>query len=363
MKNCPMCDKDFPDSMRFCQTDGTLLVEKVADDPYKTIVGGQSDFAASIPPLDPMKTMVSNAPAKKADDDILQLPDEPDPMKTLVISADEMRGASNLSADDDSSLLDLPPAPSAPLIEPKPSNAAAPKFNETSLNAPVSNDLPPIADRSIAEPTEAFTFDALPENPPAPFDSKPFENDFSNQSPYGNQDNKPIPSPFDLSMPPGYQPPMNSFDASPIKDYAEPPPSSPFDAPPTAYGAAEQFNQPLQQAEWTPPPAPEANWQNQEIGANTPFQPPVAIAGQNQTLAIISLITGILSLLCCFSIVSGPAALVTGYLAKSKADQTPMQFGGRGMAIAGMITGGIGTLLGVLGLIYYLVVGVASIAR
>ena len=39
MKKCPSCQKIFDDSMRFCQVDGTPLVEDVpAFDPYATIV-------------------------------------------------------------------------------------------------------------------------------------------------------------------------------------------------------------------------------------------------------------------------------------------------------------------------------------
>ena len=43
--------------MRFCQTDGTALVEKVEEkppepvDPYKTMVASKADIAAAIPPL------------------------------------------------------------------------------------------------------------------------------------------------------------------------------------------------------------------------------------------------------------------------------------------------------------------------
>jgi Na+-driven multidrug efflux pump len=104
----------------------------------------------------------------------------------------------------------------------------------------------------------------------------------------------------------------------------------------------------MQQTEWTPPPAPVSEWQNQNLGANQPFQPSGASVGQNQTLAIVSLVCGVLSIICCFSFITGPAGLITGFMAKNKADQDPAQFGGRGLALAGMITGGIGTLIGIL---------------
>ena len=43
-------------------------------------------------------------------------------------------------------------------------------------------------------------------------------------------------------------------------------------------------------------------------------------------------------------------------MAKNNADSNPAEYGGRGMALAGLITGGIGTVLGILGIIYYIIV-------
>lgn len=391
MKKCPACDKEFPDSMRFCQTDGTLLVEKVEDapvDPYKTVVGNQSDIAAAIPPLDPFKTMVARPPSK-AEDDILQLPDELDSLKTMVVSQDELRAELKSDKIEEASPLDLPPAqyaPSAPLIEPKPkvaggSTPPSPKSNEPSFNPPNFGDSSSSKSEDAASNAATAVIDEseVPPNPPSPFDSKPFENDFSGKSPYGNQDSKPIPSPFDLSMPPGYLPPSmnpfgdakpspsNPFDepqSPPVKDYAEPiqpKQQNPFDAP-TPFGNAEPFNQPLQQAEWTPPPAPDANWQNQEIGANTPFQPPVAGQGLNQTLPIISLVLGIISICCYISPLTGIAALITGFLGMKNVKTDPNQYGGKTLAIIGMILGGLFFLVGVVYYIFWLVIGFASLA-
>ena len=105
-------------------------------------------------------------------------------------------------------------------------------------------------------------------------------------------------------------------------------------------------------AEWTPPPAPDASWQNQEIGSNTPFQPPPAgTGGQNKTLPIVSLILGIVSLCCYISPLTGIAALITGYLGLKNVKNDPANYGGKGLAVAGMIMGGLFLLVGVL---YYL---------
>ena len=48
MKKCPTCNKTFEDSMRFCQTDGTPLVDdEPAFDPYATIMAKPGEFGRS----------------------------------------------------------------------------------------------------------------------------------------------------------------------------------------------------------------------------------------------------------------------------------------------------------------------------
>jgi len=396
MKRCPTCDKTFADGMRFCQTDGSVLVDGAPPaDPYKTVFGNQINAAPpAMPPVDPFKTMVAMPPLKKADEDILQLPEEPDSMKTMVVLQDELLGELNaIDAPENMSGLNLPPssAPSAPLIEPKPPSPkdfSPPKFNEPSLSPPDFGDLslsetglPKSSAPSLMDATAIMDSNISKENAPpspfdskssSPFDSKPFPNDFSAQSPYGNQENKPIPSPFDGSMI-GYQPPTAPpFDVPtplPVKEteppfgggYQESAGSSPFQ-PPSPFGNAEPFSQPMQQAEWTPPPAPISEWQNQELGANTPFQPPGATGGQDQTLAIVSLVCGILGILCC-GLLTGIPAIITGYMAKNNADSNPNQYGGRGLAVAGMIMGGISILFSILGIIYYIIIIASATLR
>lgn len=359
--------------MKFCQTDGTVLIDDAPADPYKTVVGNQSEIASAIPPLDPFKTMVASSP-KHAEDDLLQLPDEQNALKTMVVSPDELKEELKAGGAEDVPPLDLPAqyAPSAPLIEPKPAVApndfSSPKSNEPSLsppnfgNAGQESGLPKPSDALSSDATIVMGSNPPQENPPSPFDSKPFQNDFSSQSPYGNQENKPIPSPFQDSLPPNYPTPAAPpFDA-PKPQFQEPEPvfgsqpespnQSPFQ-PPTPFGQPESFNAPLQQSAWTPPPVPVSEWENQELGANTPFQPPAAGIGQNQTLPIISLVLGIISLCCYIGWITGPAALVTGYLGMRNANTDPNQYGGKGLALAGMIVGGIFTAIWV---IYWLVI-------
>ena len=359
--------------MKFCQTDGTVLIENApAADPYKTVVGNQSDIAGAIPPLDPFKTMVAIPPPKAAEDDLLQLPEESDNLKTMVISQNELREEIK---GEEVPPLDLPPptyAPSAPLIEPKP---------------PTPNDFssaPSAVNAGLPKPSEAFPSDApVVKNPSgsqgsSPFDSKPFENDFSTQSPYGNQENKPIPSPFQDSLPPGYQPPAASpFDAPPASPFDAPtPPSfkepdSPFGAspesatqlpfqPPTPFGQPESFNAQMEQTGWTPPPAPNSEWGNQDLGANTPFQPPAAGVGQNQTLAVVSLVLGILSFICGGIFLAIPA-IVTGYMQKNNIKNNPAEYGGGALANIGMIIGIVNVVLTVVVIIIYIILIAANL--
>lgn len=116
------------------------------------------------------------------------------------------------------------------------------------------------------------------------------------------------------------------------------------------------FQEPAPVAEWSPPPAPESAWQNQQIGSNTPFQPTPAgagVGGENKTLAIISLVCGILSLICCSWFVPAIAAIVMGFIARGKANSDPANYGGAGLAMGGIITGGISILVGIVVVILY----------
>ncbi|MBR2530716.1 MAG: DUF4190 domain-containing protein [Lachnospiraceae bacterium] len=83
-------------------------------------------------------------------------------------------------------------------------------------------------------------------------------------------------------------------------------------------------------------------------------------APENQTsvFAIISLVTGILSILCCCSqwicVILAVSAIVLGILSMNKEES------GRGMAIAGIICGGVGLVLGIIVIIIGAVGGAAS---
>lgn len=281
MKRCPTCNKTFDDNMRFCQADGTPLVDEAPVDPYKTMVARPEDLAA--------------ASSSGQSEDVLDLPSQSDPAKTMYASEDEIRAE---MAARDEQVIDIPP-----LVEPEP-----PAFSE-------------------------------PTPPPSPFSQD-----------LGGTSGSPIPSPFEERKPTFEPPPVPSFaEPEPVR---EEPAFNPFDQP-----------APMAQAEWTPPPAPDAAWQNQQIGQNTPFQPPAAGTGSvNQTLPIVSLVFGIVSLCCYISPLTGIVALVTGYMGMKNANNDPQNYGGKGLAIAGMITGGVFFLLGAFYWLYIIfVVGLAAL--
>jgi Domain of unknown function (DUF4190) len=307
MKQCPACKKTFEDSMKFCQTDGTplvVLVENIPQTPTEE---------------NPFKTVVANAQSLR-EDDILQLPIEHDPMKTMVVS----------DFKKDIPLPKINQDVSQPLNPPI--------FDEPSLSPPNFGDLSPatpIKPIEVEPPTimspELPSFDAT-------FTSMPLPSD----SPFGSLPNKPNTSPFDqpMSSPfdtPKYEPPVFK-EPEPIYTSQNEPFGNPFGQP----------NQ-MEQSAWTPPPAPDQNWANQGVGQNTPFQPPMVSSGQgqNQTLAIVSLVCGITSLLC-LGFITGIPALVTGFMTIKNVNRDPNQYGGKVMAIIGMVLGGLGTLWSVL---------------
>jgi len=300
--------------MRFCQTDGTSLVADAPPlDPYKTMVARPEDIAAAMPPAQAEKPI----PPPPADEQVLEIPAEKDPNKTMYASEDEIRREMDSHDRKDEQLIDIPPLVETPAPEP-------PRFSEPELNPP------------------SFGASA----PPSPF-STPKSGE---PSPF--EQTSPIPSPFGEQKPSSFDPAFEK--RSP---FAEPEPmdnmpsANPFDPPMGVPGGQ------MAQAEWTPPPIPDSSWQNQQIGQNTPFQPPPAGSdGENKTLAIVSLVLGILSIVCC-GFLTGVPAIVVGYIAKNKVAENPREFGGSGLATGGIITGAIGTVLGILFLLLQIFLG------
>jgi hypothetical protein len=313
--------------MRFCQVDGTPLVDDApAFDPYATIV---APAGIAVPPTEEepvVEAPVEAAPVADESEaatqiapfpesspiaepsDVLDLPAESDPLKTMYVSEDEMKQALGEAAPVEEDIMELPS------VEPDP-----PAFIEPAVAAP-----------------------------PSPFDAPP---------PSPMSDQSAIPSPFSNNEPVVEVAPEPEV---PVFNIPEPTP------PPFAEPQAPVFEQPSAPApmEWTPPPAPDAAWQNQPVGSETPFAPPVAgAAAPSQGLAIGSMVCGILSCLCCISILTGPAGVIMGYIARKKANEDPANYGGATFATVGMITGVIGFIIGTAALILQVFFGVLSNIR
>jgi hypothetical protein len=230
-------------------------------------------------------------------EDVLDLPAPPDPLKTMYVSESEMQAV--FGTENEETKPAEPP-------QPEPPSFSVPDVPPPSFTAPES-PLPEIGS-----------------TPPSPF-SEPN-----------------VPSPRFEDSPPMTPPPsITTFDEPAPKPVWQPKPITPAADPMPA-----------------PAPASVPDWRNKDIGSGKPLQAPPAAAGQSKGLALGSLICGILSFTICGSlgILLGPVAIVLGFLGKKRADEQPAEYGGRGLALAGMITGVLGLLVGILALIYVVLV-------
>jgi hypothetical protein len=120
-----------------------------------------------------------------------------------------------------------------------------------------------------------------------------------------------------------------------LTDFAAKPSSYVDDAPPTILLDSARVTNP---ASWPVSSSPPAQWQPQGL-QNQPFGSSF-VQKRDQTLPTIAMILGILSvaLICCYGgIWLGLPAAVLGFLGMRNADGDPGRYGGRGMAIAGMV--------------------------
>ncbi len=120
-----------------------------------------------------------------------------------------------------------------------------------------------------------------------------------------------------------------------------------YDPPPTLFGDDSPPTLVMDQPRVTNP----IDWAQSSLGR--PESATLATANQqhgifgqsssrDQTLATISLVLGIISvfLVCCFGgIFMGLPAAIVGFIAMKNAEREPGRYGGRGMAIAGMVLG------------------------
>ena len=384
MKKCPSCEKTYEDSMRFCQIDGTPLVDDA-------------------PPVDPFKTMVARPISTSEPTPEPPTPVALDPISVAPSAFEPAPPANKVMDEEPLAPPAFDPQPSAPIaVEPEPPAPAAvepePEVVPAAINEPEEVlDLPaadPLKTMYVSEDEMRKALGAVndPEEPemeiPSPEPPKFIENEMPSPPdptpmvPEFEKTKPPIPSPFG-DQSPGVKitapstapdeepetvmqnfPPASPFSTPPVEPMPEPEPEPQFSAPPAepAFAEPEPFqpaaaspfqdqSSPMQQdnspAAWTPPPAPDANWQNQEIGSNTPFQPPPAGGSVNQTLPIVALVLGIISICCYVSPVTGLGALITGWMGLKNIKNDPANYGGRGLALGGMIVGGIFFLIGV----------------
>ncbi len=332
----PECPRTFSDDLNFCQLCGATLTSVAAPpaelDPYKTVVdkSASEPFQTPNQGFDPYKTVVSpmNVPPKAP-----ETPPDFDALKTMVADPPSLELPSVSEA-----LPKLPikeSQPSSPFSAPATPFSVPPSpFSESAnLDEPPPTVMGDWNTPSIGKTLEQSPFDNVFNSAPLPIENQPKT---------GGNYGTPIGQPFE-NLPTYEEQPKTSGYESPRPTYQEP--ESPF-----GQNAPNNFGQ--QANQWTPPPAPVAQWQNQGVGQNTPFAPP-ASQGQNQTLPIISLVFGILSVCCYIGWITGPVALITGYLGMKNIAKDPTSYGGKGLAMAGMIVGGIFTALW---LIYWIVI-------
>ncbi len=305
MKTNPTCEradcpKTFSDSLNFCQICGSTLVATIAEDPYKTVVAAPIAPSVSEPKpmaaeFDPLKTVVA---PRIPEEDVLQIP-EFDPMKTMVAPTPP-KTSENI-------------APPTEVVKPIETPPPAPSFP-----SPFSEPMPPIQNSSFNQPLDSPIFGALDNNANQP-----------------NFNDSPLPS---ASEPNQWNQQQQTYEPPPFQSPTFQEPEPQFQQVP--------FNQPAYQnqqmdQQWTPPPAPVSNWQNQGINQNTPFNAPPIGQGQDQTMAIISLVLGCLSLCCYIGWLTGPIAFFLGWKHRKNVAADPNRYGGDGLALAGMIVGGI----------------------
>ncbi|MER7331369.1 MULTISPECIES: DUF4190 domain-containing protein [unclassified Micromonospora] len=178
---------------------------------------------------------------------------------------------------------------------------------------------------------------------------------YPGQDPYGQQ---PYQDPTAPHHDPYAPPPAAPYGQQPVTGQPNDPyaaPQNPYGQPPTSgqpYGQPPTSGQPSSGQPYGQQPYPDPY--AQQAYPPPPMYPNAGFAGkgpgqQQNTLGLVSMILGIASipLVCCYlGIPLGIAAVVTGWMGKQKAAQGLAD--NQGQALAGLICGAIGAVLGLL---------------
>ncbi len=126
----------------------------------------------------------------------------------------------------------------------------------------------------------------------------------------------------------------------------QPSPGGYIEEPPTMVIDGARVTDPISWQQ-PPPAAPPAQWQPRPVAAQQ-FGGYAVASRPDQTLATVAMILGIVSLAvsCCYGgIWLGIPALIVGFLALRNINNDSTKYGGRGLALAGLIMGGISFLI------------------
>ena len=127
-----------------------------------------------------------------------------------------------------------------------------------------------------------------------------------------------------------------------LRGSAEPPPTFAYPPIPPTVSRSEEPTLDFPDA-YTPPPVPVIAQPLSPAGWQPP--PPPFIAAQQQTMAAVSLVMGIISITlgwcCSFGILTAPVAVALGIAALVQIKNNPGRYTGKGMAIGGIAMGGL----------------------
>jgi len=127
----------------------------------------------------------------------------------------------------------------------------------------------------------------------------------------------------------------------------QPSPGGFIEEPPTMVLDGARVTDPIswQQQQTAQPPA---QWQHPSMQPQAQFGGLAVARRPDQTLATVAMILGIISIAvaCCYGgIWLGIPAVVVSFIALQKANSDSQKYGGKGMAIAGLVLGGVSFLI------------------